>query len=242
MRHSTDNLGPKSLLAPSVIEPSLPGQLVCSARPRRRLPACGLGTAGLAVDLPTIAGGADHHLLVAEGARVDPVSILNRRRHCLTPGLDSRGDSGHTPLGSSDLNRRENPKRPKVCNNARVSFLFPAKGSSTPPSGGAAPLSCVLGRRALASPPPLRKKMDGAARRRILLSGERSSRLLPRAPLRHPTCPRLKPAQLRLQPHDPTIRLLRSLSVVDTMCRSAFMRALSTGMRPSLLNSVVCAS
>lgn len=134
MRHSTDNLGPKSLLAPSVIEPSLPGQLVCSARPCRRLPACGLGTAGLAVDLPTIAGGADHHLLVAEGARVDPVSILNRRRHCLTPGLDSRGDSGHTPLGSSDLNRRENPKRPKVCNNARVSFLFPAKGSSTPPS------------------------------------------------------------------------------------------------------------
>ena len=28
----------------------------------------------------------------------------------------------------------------------------------------------------------------------------------------------------------------------SAMCRSAFMRALSTGMRPSLLNSVVCAS
>ncbi len=28
----------------------------------------------------------------------------------------------------------------------------------------------------------------------------------------------------------------------SAMCRSAFMRALSTGMRPSLLNSVACAS
>ena len=28
----------------------------------------------------------------------------------------------------------------------------------------------------------------------------------------------------------------------SAMCRSAFMRALSTGMRPSLVNSVVCAS